>query len=50
LGKKGSAFEEKLVPCLGKIGSVLGKNKLRFGLEIGSVFGLAWDESQVSLF
>ena len=43
---------EKQDPFLGQTGSVFEKNKLqfwdswlRFGVEIGSVFGLAWDKS-----
>ena len=49
-------FGEKHVPFLGKTGSVFGTSKFGlgknwFGLgEIGSVFGLAWDKAQVSLF
>jgi len=60
LGKTCSVFGENRLRFwmfLGQTGSVFEKNKLqfwdnwlRFGVEIGSVFGLAWDKAQVSLF
>jgi hypothetical protein len=57
LEKTGSVCEKKPSPCLGKTGSVFGTNWLRFGEKLArfegkicSVFGLAWDKAQVSLF
>ena len=55
LGKSATDFGE--APFLGKTCSVFGMNGLcfwektaRFAGEIGLVFGLAWEKTQVSLF
>ena len=48
-GKNRLRFWEKQAPSLGQSGSVLVKKWLGLG-RIGSVFGLAWDKAQVSLF
>ena len=63
LGQTGSVFGKNTLRLWEETVSVFGKNKLRFWKlvpfwgktgsvwgKIGSVFGLAWDKAQVSLF
>ena len=50
LGKNMFRFWEKHAPFLGQSGSVFGKKRVGLGRKIGSVFGLAWDKAEVSLF